>query len=162
MVKNLLRSDLKNDYILFGSSLRQQSLLQDFYESLSAAEKKHARLKILPFPPTLLHFMWNVLHIVPVEWLIGSVDIFWSSDWTQPPLVHAKGITTIHDLTIFRYPESFPSSIVSVHKKKLERSKKECIFFFCDSEATKIDAHELLHVPLEHMAVVYPGYSSLI
>lgn len=159
MVRELLKTDKKNEYILFGTSLRQQKVLQEFFFSIPEQDREKTRLKILPLPPTIVEFLWNRLHIFPIEWFIGSVNIFWSSDWTQPPLLKAKGVTTIHDLTIFRFPESFPKEIVAVHTRKLKRSRDECSFFFCDSEATKKDAHSMLNIPLEHLNVVYPGYN---
>lgn len=74
-------------------------------------------------------------------------------------MLQAKGITTIHDLTVFRFPESFPKEIVEVHTRKLKRSKEECDFFLCDSEATKKDAIEMLKIPSEKVQVIYPGYT---
>lgn len=97
-----------------------------------------------------------MLHIFPIEWFIGDVDVFWSSDWTQPPLRKAKGITTIHDLTVLRFPESFgDTNIVSVQKRRLAWAKKDCRNFFCDSMATAKDAQELLGIG--NGTVVYPG-----
>ncbi len=158
MVRELVIKDKKNKYILFGSSLRNRSILQEFYLSLSETDRKNVTLKLFSFPPKFLEFVWNRLHILPIEWFIGPVDVFWSSDWTQPPLAHTRGITTIHDLTIYKYPESFNEEIVSVHKRKLQRSKKECSFFLCDSETTKKDAYDILQIPLNKLSVVYPGY----
>ena len=112
LVKHLLRVDRQNDYILFGSSFRKKDTFSHFFQSLPEESKKKAKLISWRFPPKLLDILWNRFHIVPIEWLIGSVDIFWSSDWTQPPLLHAHGVTTIHDLAIYRFPESFDAHIV--------------------------------------------------
>jgi hypothetical protein len=157
MVRNLIATDKNNRYVLFGSSLRRRSTFISFYDSLPQESKTRAELKTVPFPPKMLHILWNVLHIFPVEWLVGSLDIFWSSDWTQPPLLRAKGITTIHDLTIYRYPESFSEEIIAVHKRKLAHSKKVCAAFLCDSETTKDDAITILKIPKEKLFVIYPG-----
>ena len=133
IVSKIISQDDNNSYILFGSSLRQRNVFVDFYNNLSSSVKHKITLKVFPFPPSILDLLWNRLHIAPIEWFIGPVDIFWSSDWTQPPLNKAKGITTIHDLTIFKFPESFPEKIVTVHKRKLVQSKKECSYFLCES-----------------------------
>lgn len=150
MVDALLALDRKNEYVLFGASLRRRGEFKKFV-------RNRATLVVVPIPPTVLDILWNVLHVIPVEWFIGNVDIFWSSDWTQPPLAHAQGVTTIHDLSVMRYPESFHQKILTVQKRRLEWAKKTCKAFFCDSEATKKDVIELLHIPQKHLHVVYPG-----
>lgn len=152
LVTEILKNDKKNEYILFGSSLRKRHVFYKYF--------KNKKLVILPIPPTLLEIFWNRLHIFPVEWFTGKLDIFWSSDWTQPPLRQAQGVTTIHDLTILRYPENFNHglrNIVETQKRRLKRAAKICTAFFCDSEATKKDAMELLKIPAYRLFVVYPG-----
>lgn len=158
MVTEILKYDKQNEYVLFGASLRKQKL---FYEYFQFLKSTHARLIVVPIPPTLLDFLWNRLHIFPIEWFIGSLDVFWSSDWTQPPLIRAKGVTTIHDLTILRHPDSFGAgfrNIVETQKRRLNRALRICSAFLCDSEATKRDAMELLGIPQNKLFVVYPGY----
>jgi hypothetical protein len=156
LVRTLVATDKENTYVLFAASLRKRYVFEAFYRSLGT--KSRVTLRIFPIPPTLLDILWNILHIVPVEWFIGNVDVFWSSDWTQPPLSYARGITTIHDLTILRFPRSFNRTIRSVQKRKLRRSISECSLFLCDSEATKKDAGALLHIDNAKMRVVYPGF----
>jgi hypothetical protein len=112
---------------------------------------------LFSFPPTLLDIIWNRLHIIPIEWLIGEVDIFWSSDWTQPPLQHAKGVTTIHDVSFLRFPESFAPKILSVQNRRLRQVKKECSVIFCDSDATKQDIEKYQRMENSKLIVVYPG-----
>src|SRR5690349_17140659 len=83
LTKTLIESDAVNTYVLFGASLRKRDVFAKFAQSLP---KNTVRLVVVPIPPTILDILWNVLHIVPIEWFTGPVDIFWSSDWTQPPL----------------------------------------------------------------------------
>jgi len=153
LVSALLAIDKTNDYILFGSSLRQRNKLEKFYE---AVKGPNVKLCIIPIPQSLLDILWNRLHWIPIETFTGPIDVFWSSDWTQPPLRHALGVTTIHDLTILRYPESFEgTNIVEVQKRRLAWAKKECKHFLCDSAATANDAQELLAI--KNTTTVYPG-----
>lgn len=153
MVRALLSIDKTNDYILFGSSLRLKHKLRAYYETV---KNPRVKLCVLPIPPAVLEFLWNRLHIIPIETFIGNVDVFWSSDWTQPPLKHTFGVTTIHDLSVFRYPESFGGTpIVEVQKRRIAWAKKECSYFFCDSLAAAKDAKGLLGI--ENCTTVYPG-----
>lgn len=158
LVSELIALDKTNTYVLFGASLRLRNKFYAYYRSL-ACDKKRVSLKTVPIPPMILDFLWNTLHIVPVEWFVGPLDVFWSSDWTQPPLREARGITTVHDLSIFKYPESFHRRILSVQKRRLLRAKQECNAFLCDSKATQKDLIELLRIDGTKTRVVYPGFS---
>jgi len=55
LIENLRKIDKKNDYLLFGGSLRQKKKLQKF------------GAKVFSFPPTLADFVWYLLHSMPVE-----------------------------------------------------------------------------------------------
>lgn len=158
MVLAMTRLAPEHEYFLFGGTLRQKKSLSQFVELV----KKHApraRSVIVPIPPTLLTFLWNVLHIIPITWFTGNLDIFWSSDWTQPPLGKVVGMTTIHDVSFLRFPESFPEVIIRTQKQRLKHAIKENTLILCDSVATKMDVIELLHVPERKLLVVYPGFS---
>ena len=82
LVEELLKIDQDNEYVLFFSSLRRK-----IQNSKFKIQNYNAKLKIKTFkiPPILLDLFWNKFHIFPIEWLIGDIDIFISSDWTQPP-----------------------------------------------------------------------------
>lgn len=160
LVSVFIRSDKKNTYVLFGASLRRFKELRRYVRSLGDTGGR-VRLVAVPIPPTVLEFVWNRLHVIPVETFVGPLDIFWSSDWTQPPLAKAHGVTTLHDVSILRTPESYSPLIVSVQKRRLMRAKAVCLAFLCDSEATKKDAQELLGLPENRLFVVYPGFSRM-
>ena len=157
LVRELIRTDQKNEYILFGASLRKLSVFAEYFNEVHVLNGR-VRLVTIPIPPTILEFLWNTLHIVPVEWFTGPVDVFWSSDWTQPPLVRAKGVTTIHDVSFLRYPETFAKNIIDVQKRRLARVKRECKAVFCDSEATKKDVMDFVGIAQNKLQVVYPGF----
>ncbi|KKU70327.1 MAG: Glycosyl transferase group 1, partial [Candidatus Woesebacteria bacterium GW2011_GWD1_47_21] len=132
LVENLLTIDKDNRYKLFGGSLRRMGELDSFVGSLSGSFES----KILPIPPTLADLIWNRLHLLPIEKLIGAVDVFHSSDWTQPPAKAFK-VTTIHDLAPIRFPKLTHPKIYAAHKKRLEWVKKEADRIIVPSEATK-------------------------
>jgi glycosyltransferase involved in cell wall biosynthesis len=156
LIPVIIRLSPEDQFILFGSSLRQQRKLREFMDQI---KKQYSNVVsvFIPLPPSFLDILWNKLHILPITWFTGSLDIFWSSDWTQPPLGIAKGVTTIHDLSFLRFPESFHKKIIEVHKRRLHHAKKECSHFLCDSEATKADVIEYAHIPADKCTVVYPG-----
>ena len=156
LVKSLIKLDKKNKYVLFGFSFRRKKELNNYHTTVCG---NYCEGKIFPFPPTMMEILWNQLHILPIEKLIGEVDIFHSSDWTQPPSNYKK-ITTVHDLSFLRYPDSFPKKIINNHKRRLCWVKKECDMVIADSMATKRDLVELLGFDEKKIRVVYLGVSS--
>lgn len=148
LIELLLKIDKENDYVLFGGSLRR------FQELKKIAEIGSSEKRIFPFPPTFLDLIWNRLHILPVDNFIGKVDVFHSSDWTQPP-TKAYKVTTVHDLAPLRFPSITPKKIIDVHKGRLSWVKKEADKIIAVSEFTKKEIIELLGVD-ENRVVVIP------
>src|SRR3989344_1963338 len=139
LVENLLKIDHKNQYVIFGSSLRQKGKLKKFQKSLSGFE--NVEFKLSSFPPLALDFIWNRLHIYPIEKFIGPVDIFHSSDWTQPKInsENTKKVTTVHDMVPYLFPSSVHKKIISVQKRRMHHVAKEVDMIIADSESTKED-----------------------
>ncbi len=149
LVEHLTQIDKENEYILFFSSFRRKYL--------NKYNNPQVHIRKFRFPPTFLDFLWNKLHIFPIEWLIGEIDIFISSDWTQPPTLKAKKATVLYDLIVYKHPEETASKIIEVQKRKLKWVKKECEMILCISEATKKDAMDLLGIEGKRLKVIYPG-----
>jgi hypothetical protein len=167
LVQNLIEMDKKNEYILFFASLRKEFPISNF-KFLN--NNPRVKIKKIKLPPTLMDLLWNKLHILPIENFIGSIDIFITSDWTEPPAKSAKKATILYDLIVYKYPEEthhqtgfnplkliISPNIVEVQKRKLEWAKKETAMFFCISEATKKDAEEILGIDKNRLSVAYPG-----
>jgi len=161
LMPRIIQSAPQHHFILFAGTLRQKKRILTFVHSIQKIAS-NVEVVIVPLPPTVLDFLWNTLHMLPIEWFIGKIDVFWSSDWTQPPLNHALGVTTIHDVSFLHFPETFHASILTTQKRRLAQVKKECSFILADSEATKKDIVRFLHIPQEKISVVYPGFSSTV
>jgi len=142
LVKSLLKVDRKNKYLFFFSSLRRK-------------RPDIAKIKSFKIPPTVLDLLWNRLHFLPIESFIGDVDVFHSSDWTQPPAKKAKLVTTIHDLSFLRFPETVDPKVFSVQKRRLAWVKKEVDAVIAVSQATKKEIIDLLGIPEKKIFVVY-------
>lgn len=154
LVEKLIELDQENEYVLFFSSLRKNFQFSIFnFQSMP----QNLKVKKYKLPPFLLDVLWNKLHIFPIEWFIGDVDLFISSDWTEPPARRAKKVTILYDLIVYRYPEETAQVIINTQKRKLGWAKKECDSFICISEATKKDAMQILGIDEKRLKVVYPG-----
>lgn len=149
LVQTLLKIDNKNEYVLFFSSFRRKVKVSKFNNS-------RVKIKTFRFPPALLDLLWNKLHILPIEWLIGNIDVFITSDWTEPPSKASKA-TILYDLVVYKAPKETASKIVKTQKRKLKWAKKESSMFFCISESSKKDARELLGIEENRLKVIYPG-----
>ncbi|HWY80288.1 MAG TPA: glycosyltransferase [Candidatus Sulfotelmatobacter sp.] len=153
LVEHLVEVDKVNEYILFYSSLRRNFQLSFF----NFQSDSNVTLRRFKFPPKMLDFFWNKLHVIPIENLIGDVDVFITSDWTEPPTKKAKKITVLYDLIVYKYPKETAEIIVQTQKRKLSWVKKESDMILCISEATKHDAIDILGIEEKRLQVVYPG-----
>ncbi len=134
LVKNLIKVDHQNTYKLFFASLRQP--LPPAIKKL--ARNKHVRLYRYRLPLNLFEILFNRLRL-PIEFFIDKVDVFHSSDWTQPSALKAKIITTIHDLTPFINPAWQHPRIISVHRRKMKLATRFCSHFICVSQNSRQD-----------------------
>lgn len=155
LIKALLEIDKKNKYVLFFSSFRGNFQFSIF----NFQSNPNVSIKKFKIPPTLLSLLWNKFHVMPIEWLIGDVDLFITSDWTEPPVKKAKKATIVYDLTIYKTPRETDKKIIDTQKKKLNWVKKESDIIFCISESTKRDVAEILGIPRDRIKVIYPSLS---
>ena len=132
LVENLLKIDREDEYMLFAGALRRrQDVLSAFPQS-----------RVFPIPPMLADVIWNRLHILPIEKLIGNVDVFHTSDWSEPPSSAFK-VTTVHDLYPFKFPKYVYSRVLDIHRRKISWVLQESKRIIVPSESTKKDLLEL-------------------
>ncbi len=156
-VRSLLEIDKKNQYLLFGMSLKMRDVFYEYFNSINKSDR--VELKILPIPSKMSDFLWNKIHRISINLFLGQFDLLHSSDWTQP-LTSAKKITTVHDLVVFKYPETSHPTIINTQKKRLFWVKKECDKVIVDSNSTRQDLIDILDYPKYKIEVVYPGIAN--
>lgn len=159
LVEHMLKNDLGNRYFLYGNSMRQKKILLDFVSKMKKINV-NVEYKIITLPQTVADIIWNKLHILPIEDLIGKVDIFHASDWVEPPVKKAIKVTTIHDLLVFKYPSYFTQEIIDTQKRRISWVLMESDMVIVDSRSTKKDLIELFDFSENKIKVVYPGISS--
>lgn len=136
LVKALLEFHPEHEYKLFYSSFRRPPQ----FNYLNQYRDLGAKVYDYRLPPRVLKYAWNKNHLLPVERMIGKVDVYHSSDYLRPPLSkNTKGTTTIHDLTWKIYPEFHTEDIVRAHERKLEKTIKYGDEIIVVSENTKKD-----------------------
>jgi glycosyltransferase involved in cell wall biosynthesis len=152
LVKHLLEIDTVNKYKLFAGVLRRTADMKRFTSTIKSPNVKVATVAL---SPNLADILWNKLHIFPPEYVLGSLDVFHASDWTQPR-TKAYKVTTIHDLAPILYPAETAPKIVAVHKRRLSWIKKEVQAIIAPSLATKEGLVEL-GFKQEKIHVIYEG-----
>src|SRR3972149_10873822 len=137
LVEELLKLDT-NRYILFGGSLRRLGELNGYINTLPGNFSK----RLLPIPPTAANWLFNYVHFPKIESFIGNVDVFHTSDWTQPPS-DAPKVTTVHDLVPVKFPKLTHPRVASAHGKAFTWLKKEARVVIAVSQSTKKDLVDL-------------------
>ena len=153
LAASLISSFPQEEFLLFGGSLRRRDDLEKI------ARRLKVKSVIYPYPPKVMDFIWNSLHVLPVEKLIGQVDLVHTSDWTEPPSALPK-VTTVHDLVPFKFPQTTTDSIRQTHRKRLAWVARESSAVIAVSQSTKKDLIELLKIPEEKIHVIYEGVES--
>ncbi|WKZ25961.1 MAG: glycosyltransferase family 1 protein [bacterium] len=151
LVKNLLKIDTQNEYLLYGGSMRRLAELRLKIDEVVSGST--ATSKTYPIPPRLADIIWNKLHILPIEKLIGQADLIHTSDWAEPPSSNIK-ITTIHDLVPIVLPKFTPKLVRETHRERLKWVQKESKKIIVPSNSTKIDLIKL-GFDENRIAVVY-------
>ena len=152
LVEGLLKIDKKNNYLLFGSSLRRSGEIKHFLKN------KSVESKVFNFPSFAMDILGNKFHYPKIESLIGKIDIYHSSDWTQFASNAAK-VTTIHDLAPLLYPEYTSKKVVEVHTRRLGWVKHEVDKIIVPTKSIKEDLIRLGYHD-KKIFVVYEGVES--
>lgn len=137
---------------LFGSSLRQRGVLDEFARMQQfPIQNRHFQ----SYPPKVLDLFWNTLGTNPIRSVIPDIEVFHSWDWLQPPDANLPLVSTIHDLAILKYPETAHPDVMKMHLKAWKRLKERNAQIIAISRATKNDILELLGFPAENIHVIY-------
>lgn len=131
-----------HELVTFGYSLRRLG-------DLTLADRR------FPLPPRLMDIVWNKLHRLPIERLLGEIDVLHAWDYIQPPTLKAKLVTTIHDLTPLKFPQYHLPSTRSAYADGLRWVKRQAAAVIVDSQATQADLVELLQIPQDRIHVIY-------
>ncbi|MBI4769673.1 MAG: glycosyltransferase, partial [Chloroflexi bacterium] len=115
--------------------------------------------RLLPFHDIWLARAWGRLDLpLPVELILGRVDLFHSPDFTLPPtLPGVPTLLTVHDLSFEREPGSAAPGLPGYLRRVVPRSVRRASRVLADSQATRADLMALYGTPPEKVEVLYPG-----
>lgn len=151
------RIDTTNEYVLLFSDFRKSFLdnAPTFdYKSFSAVRLRVPNIFLSGISGTPISF------IMPVEDLIGKIDIFHATNFLLPHCRHAKSILTIYDLSILKFKKFHPlPRRIVFSESRLRYSANKCNAIITCSCRTKEDVVDILGVLPEKVKVIYGAIS---
>jgi glycosyltransferase involved in cell wall biosynthesis len=152
LTKAMLLKPSSHQFILYAGTLRKRKYFKDLMQT---TPWNRAGWRILPLPPKLAGKAFNLLPF-RAEWLVGKVDVFHSSDWSE---VSAKcaSVTTVHDVVFHKYPATVDPVILRVQQNRLKKIVRTGTHIIADSKSTKNDLMEIYPLPDNRITVIYPG-----
>jgi len=152
LVQALAALDRQNEYVLLEAGGGEQGSSEAF------TFPPNFRHRPLPVSERTMAVLWHRLRLpLPVDLLIGEVDLFHSPDFLLPPLRHGRAILTVHDLSFRRRPECADAALAAYLNRAVPPSIQRADLVLADSRSTQADLVELLGVPAAKIEVLYPG-----
>ena len=157
MVKNLLKIDKKNEYILF---LDQRVNNQIQKECIG--DNPNASIRNFPFRNAgrALPFVYSHM-VLSAAFEKAELDVLHAPANSLPMFYRGASVVTVHDLAIYDHPEWFPSP----YPKSLGFSERIIVPYSVNqarriiavSNQTKADLIRVFGLPKEKIDVVYEG-----
>lgn len=157
----ILAAQSPHDFVLLTAAAGLGKHWRDEQARLRALAAAPERLsfRTLPLSDDWMARLWQRLRVpLPAELLTGRADCFYSPDFVLPPLRRSTiALLTVHDLSFLRHPETFTPALRRYLETAVPRSVARADSILADSEATRRDLIELLHVPPSRVTVLYSG-----
>lgn len=106
------------------------------------------------FPYGAYRRIWDILPIPYDSLFPGEADLSIFFNFVVPPRISGKIITTIHDMTYIRFPETMDARNLRRLRQGMERSIEQSDHILTVSEFSKKEIAELLGIPEEKISVV--------
>lgn len=91
--------------------------------------------------------------------IVCNTHIFHGTNYFLP-LFASTGILTIHDLSVFKFPETHPADRVAQFERQFSSSVARASHLITDSEATRLEVINYLGWPVEKITAVPLGVSN--
>lgn len=109
------------------------------------------------FPYGVYRRIWNLSPVEYGRFFGRSADVTHFFNYIVPPHITGQVITTIHDLTYIRYPETVADSNLRHIRSGLPRSVERSSLIMTSSQFSKREIVALCGVPEDKVRVVYPA-----
>ena len=155
LVQALIHTAPSDSYTLLYAGAAPSSLRDSFTPDVAPGAAGTVALRRLPVPERLLTVLWHRWRVpLWADLCAPGSAVFYSPNFVLPPLLRARGIVTIHDLSFLRYPETHDPGLVAFLTAAVPRAVRAAALVLADSEHTRQDTIALLGVPAEKTAVL--------
>ena len=150
LIQALTRLDAENQYTLL-------VLGRSGAHFLPGTLPPNFKLRYAPISDRWATIVWYRLNLpLPVEIFSGRADLFHGPSFTLPPSF-TPSLLTVHDLSFLRYPQGAHPALLKWLTKAVPRSLGRARHVLADSESTRTDLIELMHIPAEQITVIGAG-----
>ena len=155
LVQALIHTAPDDSYTLLYAGAAPSIPLSAGVERESRRDGGAVTLRRLPIPERLLTVLWHRWRVpLWADLCSPGSAVFYSPNFVLPPLLYAKGVVTVHDLSFLRYPETHDPGLVAFLTAAVPRAVRAAALVLADSEHTRQDTIALLGVPAEKTAVL--------
>lgn len=152
LVHALLAGFPQDHFVLFSNALKIGSLKTEFLKY------KNVTLSFHRIPNKLLHALFAVVKFPSLKRLAGSCDVYFFPNPMYVPSLPHPSVFTVHDLSYLKRPSYYSLRSMLWHWAVKARSMlKNSDVLIADSEATKIDAQNVLGERKQKIFVVNPA-----
>ena len=134
---------------VFGYSLRRRQILENFIQ-----KNKLKNFSLHSLPPSIMGSLWRMGQN-KVKRHLPQIELFHSWDWIQPPDQDLPLVSTIHDVSMIKFPETAHSGILRAHQRSWKILKERQAQIIAVSQASKKDIINLLGIPHYQVQVVH-------
>ncbi len=155
LVQALIHTAAGDSYTLLYAGAVPPSLRDSLTPHVEPGTEGTVALRRLPVPERLLNVLWHRWRVpLWADLCAPGSAVFYSPNFVLPPLLRARGVVTIHDLSFLHYPETHDPGLVAFLTAAVPRAVRAAALVLTDSEHTRQDTMALLGVPAEKTAVL--------
>ncbi len=103
------------------------------------------------------YYAWTRLQWPPIEWFCGEIDIAHNLCHATPATKRARRVVTVHDLSVFRHPETHTPRTIEVQTTLLRQSIAKADHLIAVSKFTKQELVDVLDADPDSITVVPNG-----
>jgi glycosyltransferase involved in cell wall biosynthesis len=153
LVRNLLKIDKKNTYILTGRYVTDK-YLEIINKIKSTYTDNKIEFKLYKTTQRNLD-IWNRLKFPPIELMGFKADLLHCPDYLIPATLNKTIILTIHDLAFIRFPQFNFDWFIKKYTKEVKRNTALAKVIIADSKSTKNDTIKFFKIDPPKVKVVY-------
>ena len=153
LVRNLLKIDKKNTYILTGRYVTDK-YLEIINGIKSTCTDNKIEFKLYKTTQRNLD-IWNRLRFPLIELMGFKADLLHCPDYLIPPTLNKIIILTIHDLAFIRFPQFNFDWFIKKYTKEVKRNARLAKIIVADSKSTKDDIIKFFKIDPAKVKVVY-------